>query len=177
MNNTTKSRVAVLVLSALLGTAQGFAEEASSFMEPPPAPTPQTPLDKTLHILAWPASSLAPKGPFGVEDHSKLARTEEFVLAAEHLGFLADATTTQMGLSQGHEGDSLNTLFGSNNRAGILGSMTAWDLGFTYSSVVVPRWFEHTRYRKVARIAAIAGGSALTGLRVKMVMQNAQFIK
>jgi hypothetical protein len=176
VSNKSKSRVVVLVLSALLGAVQVHAEEAA-FTEPS-APTPQqTRLDKTLHILTWPANSIAPRGPFSYEDRSKLARTEQFVLAGERLGFLADATTTQMGLSNGHEGDSLNTLFGSNNRVGVLGSMTAWELGFDYTSVVVPRWFEHTRYRKAARIVAIAGGSALTGFRVKMAMQNAQFIK
>ena len=176
VSNKSKSRVVVLVLSALLGAAQMHAEEAA-FTEPS-APTPQpTRLDKTLRILTWPANSIAPRGPFSYEDRSKLGRTEQFVLAGERLGFLADATTTQMGLSQGHEGDPLNTLFGSNNRVGVLGSMTAWELGFSYSSVVVPRWFEHTRYHTAARIVAIAGGSALTGFRVKMAMQNAQFIK
>lgn len=176
MTKQLKSRVVILALSALLGVAQMHAEEAA-FTEPA-APTPQANrLDKTLRILSWPANSIAPRSPFGYEDRSKLARTEQFVLAGERLGFLADATTTQMALSQGHEGDPLNTLFGSNNRVGIASSMTAWELGFTYSSVVVPRWFEHTRYHTVARVAAIAGGVALTGFRAKMAMQNAQFIK
>ena len=180
MSNTTKSRVVVLILGALLGVAQMHAEDASSFTEPPSAPTPQrqaTGLDKALRIVDWPAYSLSPRFMPNAEDRSKLGRTEEFVLAGERLGFLADATTTQLGMGHGQEGDPMNTLFGSNNRVGVAGSMTAWELGFAYSSVTVPRWFEHTRYHKAAQIVAIAGGSALTGFRVKMAMQNAQFIK
>lgn len=170
-----KSRAIVLVLSALLGAAQVHAEEA--FTEPP-APQPQKHrLDKTLRILTWPAYSLTPKYAGIDEEQSKLGRTEQFVLATERLGFLADATTTELGLSNGHESNPMNTMFGSNNRVGVLSSMTAWELGFSYSSVVVPHWFEHTRYRKAARIAAIAGGAALTGFRAKMVMQNSQFIR
>ena len=168
------------MLSALLGVAQLHAEDASSFTEPPSAPMPQrqaTGLDKALRIFDWPAYSLSPRFMPNAEDRSKLGRTEEFVLAGERLGFLADATTTQLGMSQGREGDPMNTLFGSNNRVGVASSMTAWELGFAYSSVTVPRWFEHTRYHKAAQIVAIAGGSALTGFRVKMAMQNAQFIK
>jgi hypothetical protein len=168
------------MLGTLLGVAQMRAEDASSFTEPPSAPTPHqqaTRLDTTLRIFDWPAYSVSPRFVPAGEDRSKLGRTEEFVLAGERLGFLADATTTQLGMSQGREGDPMNTLFGSNNRVGVASSMTAWELGFAYSSVTVPRWFEHTRYHKAAQIVAIAGGSALTGFRVKMAMQNAQFIK
>ncbi len=177
MSNAIKSRVVVLVLSALLGAAHARAEEA--FTEQPVPNAPETRLDKTLHILTWPAYSFTPRYARFDEDHSKLGRTEQFILAGERLGFLADATTTEMGMShgQGHEADPMNTMFGANNRAGVLGSMTAWELGFGYSSVVVPRWFEHTRYHKAARIAAIAGGAALTAFRVKMVAQNSQFIQ
>jgi hypothetical protein len=175
VSNAIKSRVVVLVLSALLGAAHARAEEA--FTEQPVPNAPATRLDKTLHILTWPAYSFTPKYAMFDEDHSKLGRTEQFVLAGERLGFLADATTTEMGLRNGHESDPMNTMFGANNRVGVIGSMTAWELGFGYSSVVVPRWFEHTRYHKAARIAAIAGGAALTGFRVKMVVQNSQFLK
>jgi hypothetical protein len=174
LNNRVKSQAFVWVLGALLCASAAHAEEFTD------APTPQKPatrVDKTLRILAWPAYSFIPKyTPFD-EDRSKLGRTEEFVLATERLGFLADATTTEMGLSNGHESNPMNTLFGNESRAGVLGSMSAWELGFGYTSVMVPRWFDHTRYRKAARIAAIAGGAALTGFRVKMVVQNAQFIK
>ncbi len=179
MSNRTKSQAVILVLGALLGIAQVQAEEAS-FIElsaPKPQAARSDKADKALRIFTWPAYSMSPRFAPAEEDRSKLARTEEFVLAGERLGFLADATTTQLGMNQGHEGDPLNTLFGSNNRVGVLGSMTAWELGFSYSSVAVPRWFEHTRYHKAAQIFAIAGGSALAGFRVKMAMQNAQFIK
>jgi hypothetical protein len=164
-------------LGALLGIAQSRAEEAFVEAPTPKAAQPATRLDKTLRVLAWPAYSFTPKNSFPDEDRTPLARTEEFVLATERLGFLADATTTQLGLSQGHESDPLNTMFGANNHVGVLSSMTAWELGYGYSSVTVPRWFQHTRYHKAAQIAAIAGGAALTGFRVKMVAQNSQFIK
>lgn len=174
MSKQTKLQILVLALGALLGIAQMQAEE---FTDAPAPQAPATHVDKALRILTWPAYSFTPRYSAPLEDQSKLARTEQFVLAAERLGFLADATTTQLGLSHStQEGDSLNTLFGSNNRAGIAASMTAYELGFSYASVTVPRWFDHTRYRKTARIAAIAGGAALTGFRVKMVMQNSQYI-
>jgi len=173
-----KSRGLVLALSALLGVAQVHAAEEAFVEQPKPAPQKQaTRTDKALRILAWPDYSLAPKFIPTEDDYSKLARTEEFVLAGERLGFLADATTTELGLSSGRESNPMNTMFGANNRAGVLSSMTAWELGFGYASVTVPHWFEHTRYHKAARIAAIAGGAALTGFRVKMVMQNSQFIQ
>jgi hypothetical protein len=172
VNNRVKSQALVVVLSVFLCAAAAHAEEFTD------APTPQKPatkVDKTLRILAWPAYSLVPKyTPFD-EDRSKLGRAEEFVLATERLGFFADATTTEMGLKQGHESNPMNTLFGSESRVGVLGSMSAWELGFGYSSVVVPRWFEHTRYRTAARLAAIAGGAALTGFRAKSTMQNLTF--
>lgn len=166
------------MLGALLGAAQVRAAEEAFVEQPKPAPQAQpTRIDKTLRMLAWPSYSLTPRFIPTDQDHSKLARTEQFVLAGERLGFLADATTTELGLSQGHESNPMNTMFGANNRVGVLGSMTAWELGFGYASVTVPRWFEHTRYHKAARIAAIAGGAALTGFRVKMVMQNSQFVQ
>lgn len=161
-----------------MGAAQVHAAEEAFVEQPKPAPKAQpTRLDKTLRILSWPAYALSPRFVPSADDYSKLGRTEEFVLAGERLGFLADATTTELGLGNGHESDPMNTMFGSNSRAGVLSSMTAWELGFGYASVTVPRWFEHTRYHKAARIAAIAGGAALTGFRVKMVAQNSQFIK
>ncbi|HEX4284014.1 MAG TPA: hypothetical protein VHZ28_02905 [Terracidiphilus sp.] len=176
MSNKIKFRAVVLALSALVvGAAQARAEEA--FVEQPIPTAQTTKLDKTLHILTYPAYNFVPKYASIEEDHSKLGRTEQFVLAGERLGFLADATTTELGLSNGHESNPMNTMFGSNSRIGVVGSMTAWELGFGATSVIVPRWFEHTRYRKAARIAAIAGGAALTGFRVKMVMQNSQFIQ
>ncbi len=173
MNDKIKRNVLVLGLAALLSVAHMQAEE---FLEAPAPQAPPTRLDKTLRILTWPAYSFTPRYFAPEEDRSSLARTEEFVLAAERLGFIADATTTQLGLSHGQEGDSLNTLFGANNRVGIAASMSAYELGFSYASVTVPRWFDHTRYRKPAHIAAIAGGAALTGFRVKMAMQNSQYI-
>jgi hypothetical protein len=160
------------VLSALLCSVALHAEEFTD------APTPQKPatkVDKTLRFIAWPSYALVPKyTPFD-EDRSKLGRTEEFVLAAERFGFLADATTTARGLGNGHESNPMNTMFGNQSRIGVVGSMTAWELAFGYSSVMVPHWFDHTRYRKTARIAAIVGGSALTGLRVKSTVQNLKF--
>ncbi|MGO9493186.1 MAG: hypothetical protein ACLPH3_06325 [Terracidiphilus sp.] len=166
----------VFALSALLSVSQVRAEEAS-FVELS-APTPQpTRSEKVLRAFAWPAYGLSPRFTPTEEDRSKLGRTEKFVLAGERLSFMADATTTQLGLSQGHESDPLNSLFGSTNRVGVLGSMTAWEMGFSYTSVAVPRWLEHTRFHKAAQVVAIAGGAALTGFRVKMVVQNSQFIR
>jgi len=167
-------RAVIVVLSALLSVAQVHAEE---FTDAPSPQAPATRLDKTLRIFAWPAYSFGPQDVFANQAPSKLDRAEEFVLAGERLGFLADATTTDLGFGPAHESNPMNTLWGSNNRMGVISSMTAWELGFSYTSVIVPRWFDHTRFRKAARIAAIAGGTALTGFRVKSAMQNAQFVR
>ena len=179
MSNRTKSQAVILVLGALLGIAQVQAEEAS-FIElsaPKPQAARSDKADKALRIFTWPAYSMSPKFAPTQEDRSKLARTEEFGLAGERLGFLADATTTQLGMNQGHEGDPLNTLFGSNNRVGVLGSMTAWELGSSYTSVAVPRWLQHTRYRTPARMAAIVGESVFAAQRVRVSIRNFQIAR
>jgi hypothetical protein len=111
-------------------------------------------------------------------DYGALGRTEELVLAGEHLGFLADVATTELGLRAGcHEVDPVNTLFGNRNQLGVLSSMTVWELGSSYASVAIPRWFGHTRYRKPARIAAILGGSFFAADRVRTSIRNFQLVR
>lgn len=131
-----------------------------------------------LHILAWPAYGIVPTRGSLIGDDGALGRTEEFVLAGERLGFLADMATTERGLrAQCHEADPLNTLFGNRNQLGVLSSMTAWELSFSYASVAIPQWFEHTRYRKPARIAAILAGSLFAADRVKTSARNFQLVR
>ena len=111
-------------------------------------------------------------------DHGVLGRTEEFVLAGERFGFMADIATTELGLrARCHEADPLNTLFGNRNQLGVLSSMTAWELGSSYASVAIPQWFEHTRYRKPARIAAILGGSLFAADRLRTSVRNFQLAR
>jgi hypothetical protein len=112
-------------------------------------------------------------------DHgAALGRTEEFVLAGERLGFLADLATTELGLrARCHEADPLNTLFGNRNQLGVLSSMTAWELSSSYAWVAIPRWFEHTRYRKPARIAAILGSGFFAADRVRATVRNFQLVR
>ena len=130
-------------------------------------------LDAMLRTLAWPAYGASAARYATFHDRSRLERTEEFVLAAERFGFLADAATTELGLESGcHEVDPLNTLFGNRNRFGVLGSMTVWEVGTSYASVAVPRWFEHTRFRNPARVAAILGNSVLAVNRIRASTQN-----
>jgi hypothetical protein len=109
-----------------------------------------------------------------MKDRSVLGGYEKITLANERLSFLFDASTTAAVLATRccYETDPLNTAFGSRNQPGVVSSMAAWELGFSYSSIMIPRWLQHTRYRNIARIAAIVGGSALNGERVKMGFHN-----
>jgi hypothetical protein len=144
------------------------------FVDAPVGKERTTASEVVLSVLAWPAEGPAPFRGFA-EDRTKLGRTEEFVLVGERLGFLADAGTTALGFgAHCYEVDPLNTLFGNRNRLGVLGSMTGWELGFSYASVVAPRWFEHTRLRNASRVAAIVGGSVFAGLRVRTSIRNYQ---
>jgi hypothetical protein len=135
-------------------------------------------LDKTLQVIAWPAYGIVPTRDSAAGNQWGLGRTEEFVLAGERFGFLADMATTELGLRvRCHEADPLNTLFGNRNQLGVLSSMTAWEMASSYASVVIPRWFEHTRYRKPARIAAILGGSFLAADRVRTSVRNLKLVR
>jgi hypothetical protein len=179
-----KSKILVLALAVLLpGTAGAqepvnaslFAITRPSF---PPKQETAASLDRALHALAWPAYGAVLGRDSAMGDREALGRTEEFVLAGERLGFLADIATTELGLrARCHEADPLNTLFGNRNPLGVLSSMTAWELGSSYASVAIPRWFEHTRYRKPARIAAIFGGSLFAADRVRTSIRNFQIAR
>ncbi|HEY6487838.1 MAG TPA: hypothetical protein VIY99_01835, partial [Terracidiphilus sp.] len=93
------------------------------------------------------------------------------------LGFLADAVTTERALSgEYHEMDPLNACLGSRSRGGVLVSMTAWEFGFSSASVVAPRWFEHTRFRRATRVAALVGGGVFAALRVQTSVHNVQLL-
>jgi hypothetical protein len=141
----------------------------------PPKHETAASLDKTLKVIAWPAYGVVPTRDSSAGNHGAHGRTEEFVLAGERFGFLADMATTERGLrSRCHEADPLNTLFGNRNQPGVLSSMTAWELGSSYASVAIPRWFERTRYRKPARILAVLGGSFLVAERVRTSIRNFQ---
>jgi hypothetical protein len=135
-------------------------------------------LDKTFRVIAWPAYGIVPSRDSAMGDPRALGRTEKFVLAGERFGFLADIATTELGLrSRCHEADPLNTLFGNRNQLGVLSSMTAWELGSSYTSVAIPRWFEHTRYRKPARIAALLGDGLFAADRARTSVRNLQIVR
>src|ERR1700722_4815556 len=55
-------------------------------------------LDKTLKVIAWPAYGVVPTRDSSAGNHGAHGRTEEFVLAGERFGFLADMATTERGL-------------------------------------------------------------------------------
>ena len=135
-------------------------------------------LDRALHALAWPAYGVVPGRGSATGDHGALGRTQELVLAGERFGFLADMATTELGLrARCHEADPLNTLFGNRNQLGVLSSMTAWELGSSYASVAIPGWFEHTRYSKPARIAAILGSSVFAVDRARTSVRNFKLVR
>lgn len=176
-----QSRFVVLTLAVLSpGTARTQEPTNASFfaITRPTFPAKHETaagLDKTLQVIAWPAYGILPTRDSAAGNHGALGRTEEFVLAGERFGFLADMATTERGLrARCHEADPLNTLFGNRNQLGVLSSMTAWELGSSYASVAIPRWFERTRCRRPARIVAILGGSFLVADRVRTSIRNFQ---
>ena len=139
---------------------------------------PVTSLDKTLRVLVWPAYGIAPNRDPISEDRMRFERDEEFALAGERIGFLSNIATTELGLRKRcREADPFNTLFGNRNQLGVLGSMTAWELGSSYTSVAVPRWLQHTRYRTPARMAAIVGESVFAAQRVRVSIRNFQIAR
>jgi hypothetical protein len=165
----------LFVVGAILSVVPAHSQQ---FLSAPSINASTTTGGAMLGVLTWPAKGLAPFRASEAEDRTRLWRTEEFVLAGERLGFFADAATTELGFSAHcHEVDPLNTLFGSTNRLGVLGSMTGWELGFSYASVAVPHWFEHTRLRTPMRVAAIVGGSVMTGFRVRTSIRNYQIVQ
>jgi len=179
-----KSRILVLTLAVLLPGLARTQEpvNASLFaITRPTFPAKQetvASLDKTFRVIAWPAYGIVPSRDSAMGDHGALGRTEESVLVGERFGFLADLATTELGLrSRCHEADPLNTLFGNRNQLGVLSSMTAWDLGSSYASAAIPRWFEHTRYRKPARVAALLGGSLFAADRGRTSLRNLQIAR
>ena len=91
--------------------------------------------NRTLTIAAWPGYGML-EG-----DRSPSARSLRLALVAERFGFIADLASTARGLTMRDdfaERDPINTLFGNRNVAGVLGSMTAWEIGYSYASVKVP---------------------------------------
>lgn len=156
----------VLALGILSPIAQGQNMLRASL---PDAPQPASKMDRVLRYAAWPG--------YGIIDHdrSRLGKAEKLTLAAERAAFAFDFATTSYGLSTSaanSEGNPMNTVFGSQSRAGVLGSMMSWELGYSYASAVVPHWFESTRYRNPVRIAVLLAGGYLAEERIRTGVCN-----
>ncbi len=100
------------------------------------------------------------------------------MLATERLGFFADAATTDLGLRTCcYEANRLNTLFGNRSQPGVIGSMTAWELGTSYASVAIPRRFERTRLRNPVRIATILADGYFAVQRTRTSIRNFHLVE
>ena len=161
--------VLVLATASLAAQAQNMLRASL-----PEAPEPTSKIDKVLHFAAWPGYGIVE------QDHSRLGTAEKFTLATERAAFALDFATTSYGLntnSTNTEGNPMNTLFGSQNKAGVLTSMMSWELGYSYASAVVPRWFEATHYRKPVRIAVLLSGGLLAEEHLRTSVCNIRVMR
>ncbi|HEY6489027.1 MAG: hypothetical protein WCC26_14880 [Terracidiphilus sp.] len=163
-----------LLLPILLFALTLTAQAQTMFESPLFAPqTSDSHIDKAFKIAAWPGYGIEEQG------HSRLGTAAKITLATERAAFAFDLGTTARGLSSNpnaFEGNSLNTLFGGQNRIGVLSSMTSWELGYSYTAAVVPRWFEATRWRKPVRIAVILAGAYLAEEHARMGACNIRIL-
>ncbi|HUB29904.1 MAG TPA: hypothetical protein VL967_09410 [Terracidiphilus sp.] len=148
-------------------------DDVSSFLSAP-VPSMSEPINqpKPSHRLAialWPGFGMLAK------DSSSVARSQRIALAAERAGFLLDAASTLNGI-EAHsdivEGDPLNTIFGNRSRAGILGSMSVWEVGNSYASVRIPRALQRTRLRRFAPASSVIIDSLTAGERIRSSVHN-----
>jgi len=159
------------VLSSLSLTARAQNMLASPLFAPP---APESGIDKVFKYAVWPGYGIVD------QDRSRLGTAQKITLATERAAFAFDFATTARGLSSGSdssEGNPLNTVFGNQSKAGVLSSMASWEVGYSYASAVVPRWFEATRYRKPVRIAIILAGAYLAEEHVRTGACNVRILR
>jgi hypothetical protein len=171
-----KTFVLVLVAAFFLSPIAAGAEEG---FEPKLNPAPATPTkvpkaDRVLSMAAWPGYAMVSR------DRTALEKSRKLVFASERVAFAFDLSTSGLGISphsRVREANPMNTLFGNQNRTGILTSMTSWEMGYSYSAAVVPHWFEHTKYRVPVRIASIMIGGFLVEEHVRSGVCNIQIAR
>ena len=169
-----KTLVLVVLSAFFLGPMAAQAQELS---EPVPNPAPHAKVSRTDRVLsfaAWPGYAMVSR------DRSALGRSQKIVFASERVAFAFDFGTSGLGISPQSrvvEANPMNTMFGNQNRAGILSSMTSWEMGYSYTAAVVPHWFEHTKFRVPVRIASILIGGFLVEEHIRSGVCNIQIAR
>jgi hypothetical protein len=170
MKTTILALATAFFLSPIAAQTQDAVEVPSN---PAPHSSPSR-TDRVFSIAAWPGYGAVAK------DRTALGKSQKLVFAGERVAFAFDLSTSGLGISPQSkivESDSLNTLFGNQNKAGIFSSMTGWEIGYSYSAVVVPHWFEPTKYRKPVRVIALIVGGFLTEEHVRSGVCNLQIAR
>lgn len=169
-----KTFALVLISVFFLSPIAVHAQEAFERM---PGPAPRSSVsrtDRAFSLAAWPGYAMVSR------DRTPLGESQKIVFASERVAFAFDLGTSGLQMcphSKVVEANPLNTLFGNQNRAGILSSMTGWEMGYSYSAAVVPHWFEHTKYRVPVRIASIIIGGFLAEEHVRAGVCNIQLAR
>jgi hypothetical protein len=173
---------AVLCVSGMFVDAQTlplspFEDSSSAAFAPAlllsdPHPVPDRRVKISHRILTaavWPGYGML------TNDSSAQARSQSAALAFERAGFVLDLVSTGRGLKAHHnfvERDPINTLFGESNVKGVLGSMIAWEIGYSYASVELPRLVKSTPVHGTVRYAALIFDGALGGQRIRVSACN-----
>ncbi len=182
MRLATSILIAVLCVSGMFVDAQALPfspfEDSSSaafapallLSDPHPVPDRRVKISRRiLTAVVWPGYGML------TNDSSAQARSQRAALAFERAGFVRDLVSTDRGLKARHnfvERDPINTLFGESNVKGVLGSMTAWEIGYSYASVELRRLVKRARLHGAARYAALVFNGALGGQRIRVSACN-----
>jgi hypothetical protein len=169
-----KTTIVALITALFLSPIAARTQEAAELPSNPAPHSASSRVDRVFSIAAWPGYGAVAR------DRSALGKAQKLVLAGERVAFAFDLSTSGLGIcphSKVVESDSLNTLFGNQNKAGIFSSMTGWEMGYSYTAVVVPHWFEHTKYRALGRLAAIAVGGFLMEEHIRSGVCNLQIAR
>ena len=165
---------AVLVAALLLQPVAACAQEAFEARENRATHSTASSIDRIFSLAAWPGYGMT------LNDRTALGKMQRGIFLGERAAFSFDLSTSGMGVSPSSkicEGDPLNTLFGNRNKMGIYGSMSGWEMGYSYSAAVVPHWFEHTKYRKPAHVIAMVFGGFLIEEHVRSGVCNIQMAR
>src|SRR5579863_10354201 len=129
---------------------------------------------RILTATAWPGYGMWENDP------SRLAPVQRCMLVTERAGFVLDIISTERGLRAHNyfvERDPMNTLFGKSNVLGVLGSMTAWEMGYSYASFQVPKLLQRARLRNTARVSAVLLNGILVEERLQASVCNLRLVR
>jgi hypothetical protein len=166
--------IIALIIALCLSPIAAWAQDSLELPSEPAPHSSSSRIDRVFSIVAWPGYGAVAR------DRSTLGKSQKLVFAGERMAFAFDLGTSGLGMcphSRVVEADPLNTLFGNQNKTGIFSSMTGWEMGYSYTAAVIPRWFEPTKYRKPVRVLALIVGGFLTEEHVRSGVCNLQIAR